>query len=286
MKILITGATGFVGTNLVNYLANNNFEVISISRSDLNGTSQELSLKIEGAYAIINLAGATISKRWTRKYKREIYTSRIFTTKKIVEAIGICKQRPKILINASAIGIYDDIHIHDEQSKHIAYNYLAKVVRDWEHVANSAMEFGTQVYVFRLGIVLGRDGGILKKMVSIFKLGLGGKIGNGKQYFSFIHIKDILSVFELALMNKLSVGVYNLTSPEILSNKDLTKQIANILKRPAFLALPTSILHLLYNEGATVLVGGQAAVPANLLEQGYKFHFIKLFDALTHELKK
>ncbi len=286
MKIFITGASGFIGTNLGNYLTANGFEIIPISRKDLSGTSLELSLKIDGAFAIINLAGATISKRWTRKYKREIYTSRIFTTKKIVEAIGLCKQRPEILINASAIGIYDDIHIHDEQSKYIAYNYLAKVVRDWEHATNCAMEFGTQVYIFRLGIVLGRNGGILKKMVSLFKLGLGGKIGNGKQYFSFIHIKDILNVFELALMKKLSVGVYNLTSPEILSNKDFTKQIAKILKRSAFFTVPTSLLHILYNEGATVLTGGQAAVPTNLLEQGYKFHFIKLFDALTHELNK
>jgi uncharacterized protein (TIGR01777 family) len=285
MKILITGASGFVGTNLFNYLVKKDFEINVITRKDLQGTSNELSLKIEGTYAIINLAGASVSKRWTRKHKRDIYTSRIFTTKKIVEAIGLCKNPPEILINASAIGIYDDINIHNEQSKHLAYNYLAKVVRDWEHVANNAMKFGTKVYIFRLGIVLGKNGGVLKKLIPLFKLGLGGKIGNGKQFFSFIHIQDILSVFELALMKKISVGLYNLTSPEILLNSDFTKQIAEIIGKPAFFNIPKFIFKILFGEGANVISGGQAAVPENLIEQGYKFHYISLKDALKAEIK-
>ncbi|MBI5539259.1 MAG: TIGR01777 family protein [Bacteroidia bacterium] len=286
MKIFITGATGFVGSNLVNYLIDNGYDVSSITRKDLLGSAEDIALKIEGAYAVINLAGATINKRWTRKYKREIYTSRIFTTKKIVEAIGLCKTRPLILINASAIGIYDDIHVHDEQSHHLAFNYLSKVVRDWEHVANSAMDFGTQVFILRLGIVLGRNGGMLKKLIPLFKMGLGGKIGNGKQYFSFIHIKDILNVIDFALSKKLPTGVYNLTSPERLTNYDLIKQIARIVRKPAFFHLPKFFFSLLYKEGAIVLTGGQAAIPFNLMEHGYKFQFPVLFDALTEELKK
>lgn len=286
MKILITGASGFVGLNLVSYLKDNGCDVNAISRNDLAGSSKDIALKIEGAYAVINLAGATISKRWTRKHKREIYTSRIFTTKKIVEAIGLCKTRPQILINASAIGIYDDIHVHDEQSHHLAFNYLSKVVRDWEHAASNAMDFGTQVFIFRLGIVLGKNGGMLKKLIPLFKMGLGGRIGNGKQYFSFIHIKDILTVIDLALSKKLPSGLYNLTSPEILFNNDFTKQIARIVRRPAFFHIPKFIFNILYGNGASVITGGQAALPANLQEHGYKFYYTKLFDALTEELKK
>ncbi len=284
MKIVITGASGFIGKALVNFLTSQGNVIVQIERKDYSLPLHEFALKIQNSDAIINLTGASISKRWTRKYKYEIYTSRILTTRKIVDAISICKTKPKILINASAIGIYDDFHIHDEQSTHLAFNYLSKIIRDWEHAANRAFEYGTQVFIFRLGIVISKDGGMLKKVLPIFKFGLGGKIGNGKQFFSFIHINDLLNVFKLAINNTLPSGIYNLTSPEILTNLEFTKQFAQILKNPTLFNIPKFILRILYGEGANVLTSGQAAIPAKLLENGYKFKYEKLLDALKKEI--
>ena len=285
MKIVITGASGFIGKALVNELTSKEHSIIKINRNDYFFSNEEFALKIENTDAIINLAGASIGKRWTRKYKREIYTSRILTTRKIIDAISICKTKPKILINASAIGIYDDIHFHDEHSKYLSYNYLAKVIRDWEHAANRALEYGTKVYIFRLGIVISKDGGMLKKLLPLFKFGLGGKISDGKQYFSFIHITDLLKIIEQTLNNSLPFGVYNIVAPEVLTNSEFTKQLAQSLHKSAFLKIPKFILHILYGEGARILIGGQAAIPAKLIEKGYKFEYEKLEEVLKYELK-
>ncbi len=284
MKIIITGASGFVGSALSNLFLLQQHQIIKINRKDYSLSINDFSSKFENADVVVNLAGATINKRWTRKYKREIYASRILTTRKIIEAISVCKIKPKILINASAIGLYDDIHTHDEQSTHLAYNFLSKVVRDWEHAANRAFEYGTQVYIFRFGIVISKNGGMLKKVLPIFKSGFGGKIGKGNQFFSFIHLSDLLNVFELAIKNFLPVGVYNLTSPEISTNLKFTKQYAQLLNRPHFFKVPKFVLKILYGEGANVLIGGQAAIPSMLLENGYKFKYEKLEDALKCEI--
>ncbi len=286
MKIVISGANGFIGSNLVNYLTKYDFQIIEIGRSDIALSPEQFSEKINNAYAVINLSGASISKRWTRKHKREIYTSRINTTRKIVDAIRLCDKRPEILINASAIGIYDNIHSHHEESNFIAYDYLSKVIKDWEHCANVAMEFGVSVSLLRLGIVLGKDGGMLKKILPVFRKGLGGKIGNGKQKFSFIHIDDLTGVVSGILNKSISHGVYNVVAPENTTNREFTIELARALKTSAFFNIPSWFLTLLFGEGAKVLMDGQHVIPAKLIEKGFIFKYPDMKSALEEIVKK
>lgn len=287
MNVVISGASGFIGRNVIAFLKSNGHVPVIIIRSELiHDNNARLVEKINGSYAVINLAGSPVSKRWTRKTKRDIYHSRVNTTRCIVEAISKCEKRPEILINASAIGIYDDKHFHDEESKYLTYNYLGKVVRDWEYVAGTALEYGVSVSIMRFGIVLGKDGGMLKKILPLFRLGLGGKIGNGKQFMSCIHMDDLTNIMYQILINKLPHGTYNIVSPEINSNEDFTKKISKILQVPVFFTVPSFVLKAIYGEGSLVLMSGQNVVPAKLIENGYQFKFPTLKQALESILKK
>ena len=287
MNVVISGASGFIGKTLMMYLKSNGHEPISISRSELLfENNRKLVEKINGADAIINLSGSSISKRWTKKNKVEIYQSRINTTRNIVEAIIKCEKRPSILINASAIGIYDDIHCHDEESKYLASTYLGKVVMDWERASRTALEYGVSVSILRFGIVLGKNGGILKKMLPLFRMGLGGKIGNGKQFFSFIHIDDLIQIINQILIRKLPQNTYNVVCPDENTNEDFTRKFADVLHVPAFLSIPSFAFNILYGEGATVFIGGQNAKPTRLIENGFHFKYPTLIQALENILKK
>ena len=232
MKIVISGASGFIGKNLVNHFNLLGYQVYLLSRLELNQGIEIISAKLNGVDALINLSGATISKRWSRKYKREIYRSRVHTTRKIVEAISHCEIRPKMLINASAIGIYDTLHEHDEHSKYLAYDYLGKVVRDWEYAAYQALEYGVSVSVLRFGIVLGKNGGIIKKLLPIYRMGIGGLIGNGKQAFCYIHIVDVVNIISKIIDQSLPHGTYNVVSPVKYQYKDFNKELAETFTCP------------------------------------------------------
>lgn len=286
MKIVISGASGFIGKNLINHLNSLGCQVFILSRLELSHGKDVISGKLNGVDAVINLSGANISKRWTRKYKREIYRSRVHTTRKIVEAISHCEIRPKMLINASAIGIYDTLHEHDEQSKYLAYDYLGKVVRDWEYAAFQALEYGVSVSVLRLGMVLGKNGGIIKKLFPLYRMGIGGLIGNGKQAFCYIHIDDVVNVISKIIDHSLPQGTYNVVSPVKYQYKDFNKEFAKIINVPAVIKVPFWLLKLRFGEGAKVLIEGQVSKPANLLEKGYKFKFQELSEALKEILKK
>jgi uncharacterized protein len=286
MKIVISGASGFIGKNLINHLNSLGHHILILSRIELNQGKNVISEKLNGVDAVINLSGATISKRWSRKYKREIYCSRVQTTRKIIEAIGGCEIRPKMLINASAIGIYDTLHENDEHSEYLAYDYLGKVVRDWEYAAFQALEFGVSVSVLRFGLVLGKNGGIIKKLLPVYKMGVGGLIGNGKQAFCYIHIADVVNIIAKIIDQSLPHGTYNVVSPVKYQYKDFNKELAKILHVPSVIKVPFWLLKIRYGEGAKVLTEGQISRPTNLLEKGYEFKFSELSAALMDILKK
>ncbi|MBU1669174.1 TIGR01777 family oxidoreductase [bacterium] len=278
-KIAITGASGFVGTELGHLLKKHHYEVIQIKRSDLQDV-RLLSLKLTGVEAVINLAGANIIQRWSDSYKKVLYRSRIDTTKMLVEAISLMKQHPKTLISTSAIGIYKNNKHYDEYSNDHEENFLAKLCLDWESEAQKAKELGVRTLIFRYGIILSQNGGALQKMLLPFKLGVGGIIGDGKQAFSFIHIEDLKRFYLHALEQTELQGIYNMTTEEPTTNYGLTKALGQTLKRPTILPLPAFVLQLLFGEGSTVLTDGQSVVPKRVLESGFKFKFATIEEVL------
>ncbi|MEI6823201.1 MAG: TIGR01777 family oxidoreductase [Bacteroidota bacterium] len=273
MKIAISGSTGFIGKRLTAKFIEKNIEIISIKRDDLLLSIEDLSKKIEGVDVVINLAGAPIAARWNETYKQLLVSSRIESTKKLVAAINYLKIKPNIFISTSAIGIYDTIHIHTEQSVNYGGNFLSDLCINWEQEALKAQ---TRTSIFRLSVVLDKNEGALPKMLLPFKLGLGGKIGNGKQHFSWIAIEDLINAYLFIIEKKDLSGIFNLCSPHPINNIELTKVIGKTLKRPTLFTVPTFILKLLYGEGAGVITEGQAVIPENLLNNGFVF----LYDTI------
>ena len=279
-KVTITGASGFVGTALQNMFTQNGYEVIAIQRTQLKDESVLLSI-VEGSYAIINLAGANIINRWSEEYKKLLYSSRLDTTKAIVNAIQKSQNKPKIFFSTSAVGIYKNDKFYDETTTDtdLADDFLANLCKDWENEAFRAKEFGVRVSIFRFGIVLG-DGGALGKMLLPFKLGVGGIIGDGKQAFSFIHISDLLNAYKFVLENDTLEGVFNLTAPKPTSNYGLTKALGKYLHRPTILPVPAFMLNLILSEGAKVLTDGQSAIPSKLIENGFEFEYTNIEETI------
>lgn len=281
--IAISGASGFVGTNLKDYFTNLGYKVIPISRDILN-KKDKLEELINSSNIIINLAGANIINRWTDKYKKLLYSSRIDTTSKIVNAINSVENKPELLISTSAVGIYDNQFIHDEDGSY-SNDFLSKLCQDWEKEALKANSFDTRVAIFRFGIVLGKDGGALQKMLTPFKLGLGGIIGNGKQAFSFIHLDDLLNAYKFVIENSNANLAFNLTAPTPTTNKGLTLALGKTLKRPTILPVPEFILNLIFSEGAKVLTDGQNVIPKKLQDLGFEFKYKNIEDTIENLLK-
>lgn len=268
-KIIITGASGFVGSTLTQNLIKNNYEVIAVKRNELQDIEKLTSI-IDGSFAIINLAGANIINRWSQSYKELLYNSRIQTTKSLVLAIEKCTIKPQNLISTSAVGIYKNDDRYDEEATNLADDFLGKLCQDWEKEALRAKELGISVSIFRFGIVMG-DGGALAKMLTPFKLGLGGTIGDGSQAFSFIHINDLIRAYNFVLENNNEDGIFNLTAPHPTTNYGLTKALGKSLHRPTLIPIPQFVLNLILSEGARVLTDGQSALPQHLLKSGFKF---------------
>ena len=254
--IVISGASGFVGTHLTQLFKKEGYAVIALRRSDLKN-SEALTEKLEGVEALINLAGANIIQRWSEAYKKVLYSSRIETTKALVEAMAKTKNPPKIFISTSAIGIYKNDNIYDEYTKELEKNFLAQLCIDWEAQALQAQSLGVRTLICRFGIIIGSDGGALQKMLLPFKMGVGGIIGDGKQAFSFMHIEDLKRFYLHAINNPELEGIYNMTTAKPTTNHGLTKALGKTLKRPTILPLPALVLQLLFGEGSTVLTDGQ-----------------------------
>jgi hypothetical protein len=279
MIIAISGANGFIGKQLTSYFQAKGNEVRSISRINEKTPVNEVITQLSGVNVIINLAGAPIVSRWTQKYKQVLFDSRIFTTRKIVEAISLMDKKPELLISASAIGIYSSAGNHTESKFREADDYLGEICRAWELEAKRVIPF-TRVAITRFGIVLGKEGGALKRILPLFRLGLGGKIASGNQGFSWIHVYDLIHAIEYIIENPRLSGEFNLTAPDVIDNRRFTKVLSKMLGKPTSFPVPAFALKLLFGEGSIAVTGGQFAPPKHLLDEGFQFSYPTLKSAL------
>lgn len=300
MKYLITGGTGFIGTKLVEKLLNNGDEVTIISRDPKKAeqkfnnkinTFKEIS-DINGRYfdVIINLAGKGIAdSNWSPKVKQEIYDSRINITKQLVLFISKLATKPKLLISASAIGYYgfsesQEFTENDDEINSNSFSH--KLCADWELEAKKAENFGVRTVITRFGVVLGKNGGALKRMLTPFKFGLGGKIGSGRQYMSWIHLQDVIDSIEYIISNESINGAVNITAPNPVTNAEFTRNLAKSLNRPAFFHMPKTAVEILFGEmGKELLLKGQKVIPQKLKDSGFKFEYENLPNALVDIVK-
>lgn len=296
--IYIAGATGLIGKELSLKLHKRGYKVGIITR-DMDSARQEVPFaskiietdysyskffeQVQDAKAIINLAGTPIAgKRWNNSYKNKIYNSRIDTTKALVNAINNLDDKPEVFISTSAVGYYGDRGNEKllENSKP-GNDFLAKVCIDWE---NEAKKSNTRNVIGRIGVVLSDNGGALPQMALPYKLFVGGRLGNGKQWFPWIHIDDLTELFIHFIENKKSDGAYNLTSPGIVTNKEFSKALSRTLKRPELFPVPEFMLKLMLGESADFILSSLKAIPQKALNDGYEFNYntidIALFDLL------
>lgn len=280
MNIAMSGATGFVGTNLTEAFQKRGWKVIPLTREDFKLGDDDLSRKLDGVQIVVNLAGAPVGVRWTEEYKKILYSSRIDTTRKIVSTLGKMEKRPRLFVSTSAIGIYDTKGRYTEADRNYANDFLGRLALDWEQIALSSKNLGIRTVIFRFGIVLGRNGGALQKMLVPFKLGLGGVIGDGRQPFSWVHIEDIISAYFTVIEDEGHEGIYNLTSPNPTTNEGLAKALGHALHRPTLLRVPLFVLKLQFGEAAKVISEGQYVLPKRLLESGFTFKFTRIDEAI------
>jgi uncharacterized protein (TIGR01777 family) len=251
--------------------------IVSLGRDDFSGSLPAMADKVNKADIIIHLAGAPIVARWTTAHKKAILDSRINTTHMLVQAMELAEKKPERFISTSAVGIYADGAVNTEKDAHLAEGFLSEVCQRWEAEALAARPL-TKVAIFRLGVILAKDGGALKQMLPPFKLGLGGPIAGGMQGFSWIHIDDLMQAYHFVIERKLD-GIFNLTAPQITDNALFTKQLGTALHRPAILPIPAFGLRLAYGEGAVSLTSGQKVHPERLLEEGFEFRYPDLKEA-------
>jgi hypothetical protein len=302
MKVFITGGTGFVGTTLSQKLAQEGHEVTVLTRSLRNqpagvsgisyaegdptqkGPWQE---RIADQDVVINLAGASIFRRWSDTAKKLIWDSRIQTTQNLVEALSARKGKETRLFSTSAVGYYG-FHQDDvlNESSPSGEGFLSDLSREWESAALKAKDYGVQVTLMRFGIVLGRRGGALQQMITPFKWWMGSPLGSGNQWFSWIHEQDLVDVFLFLIKRKeISDGV-NCTAPNPVTNRDLTKTLGEVLGKPTFMpGVPGFVMSLVLGEFGSVLLKGQRVVPKKLLEAGFRFSFPDLRTALEDLLR-
>lgn len=279
MKIVICGMSGFIGQALAKRFKERRDEVQALSiRTGIR--LEDVVRVIEGADVIINLAGASILGRWSLSYKETLRRSRLDTTNIIVQAIALCQKPPSVLLNASAVGVYDSEHQHDETSRYFGNDFLANLVLEWESAAVKAKSDETRVCLMRFGVVYGRGGGAMEKMLPPFKMGFGGKMGDGFQMISWIHLEDLVEAFVFVMSNTDIEGVVNITSPEPINNLEQTATMAKVLHRPAFFDMPAWIVKLIFGEGSIVMLDSKEVYPRVLQEHGFQFRYPTFGSAL------
>lgn len=298
MKVFITGGTGFLGAALSGKLLHAGHSVTILTRSSQNRNNREGLYYTEGNPTkkgpwqkelakhdvVINLAGASIFRPWNARNKKAIYDSRILTTRNIAEAMADHGADGITLLSGSAVGYYgfrDDEELHESSSP--GNDFLATVVRDWEAEAKKAEKHGARVVLCRIGVILGRDGGALSKMLSIFKWGVGSPLGSGRQWFSWISLDDLVSVFLYLMENETISGPVNCTSPNPVTNREMTKALGSALHRPVFLPpVPAFLLKGVLGDFSDVFIRGQKVMPAKLLENGFVFEYPQIREAFAH----
>lgn len=293
MKILILGGTGLIGTKLCKHYLNKGFTVSVLTRStkisknsisNINYINELDANSGENFDVIINLAGEALNnRRWNDKFKKIIYDSRINLTEKLITYIENLKIKPKLLISGSAIGFYGNSieKVFTEESEPKENCFTNKLCSDWEASALKAKLSGVRVCLLRLGVVLSKDGGALSKLILPFKLFLGTKIGNGKQWFSWIHIDDVVGAIDHLINNEDLSGPFNITAPKPVTNSVFSKELAVTLNRPCLFFIPNFFIWIMLGEmGEVLLSEGQKVLPKKLIDTGYNFKFYQISRAL------
>ncbi len=309
MRLLLFGCTGFIGTELVPALLKEGHEISIISRKNINNLKINIPLdkfnflkidlskkenwsnenfisKIKDSEGIINLIGEPIAdKKWTDSQKEKIENSRINSTKFLMDTLKKYRINPKVIVNGSAIGFYGTSLTKEfNENSNCGNDFLANLCEKWEEVANEK-PFFSRLVIFRIGIVLEAEGGALGKMLPIFKIGLGGPIGDGKQWMSWIHRSDLCGLIINALVDNNFSGVFNAVAPEPVSMKDFSKTLGRCLNRPNLLPVPGTILKLLLGDGAKLVLEGQKVLSIKLQEKIYKFKYPLLENAIYASTK-
>lgn len=296
MKIAITGGSGFVGQEITKQLTDKGHEVYILSRSDKPsndivhiikwlGDGAKPEEQLENIDAWINLAGSSINEgRWTEEQKQKIYDSRMKATDEVLRIIGAVTKKPSVLINASAIGIYptSEQATYTEHSSSRGDDFLAKTVEDWEKKAIEAEQFGTRVACGRFGIILGKEQGALPQMALPYKMGVGGKVGSGNQWVSWVHVSDVAKSILYAIEHDDFNGPFNVTAPDSKQMHDFGKILGEVLHRPHWMPVPAFALKLALGEKSQLVLKGQRVLPEKLLLHGFKFTYPNLRDALKN----
>ena len=296
MKVLITGASGLIGTALQKSFAEKSYELLLASRKVVSdGKHIRWSIedgfaepeKLEGLDAVVHLAGESVSGlRWTDEKKKAIRDSRVLGTRNVVDAISKLKQKPNVLVAASAIGFYGERGDEEvTESSAIGDNFLAVVAREWESESLRAEDAGIRTVLLRTGIVLSKDGGALATMLTPFKLGVGGVVGSGKQWMSWISLDDHIAAINYVLENENIRGAVNAVSPNPVTNEEFTKTLGEVLYRPTFLPLPEFAVSMILGEmGDALLLTSTKVLPKRLEDADFNFQYPELKPALEHAL--
>ena len=301
MTVLITGATGLVGQELVNLLLQNGYTIhyLSTSKSKLvsqnnykgffwNPKKSEIDTNaLTGVEVIIHLAGASVAKKWTTAYKEEIIESRVLSTQLLYQTLQKNSHQVKQIISASAVGIYPDslTDIYHETDLDIDVSFLGNVVKQWENEVSQFEKLEIIVSKIRIGIVLAKNGGALQEMAKPIKYGVGAAFGSGEQYQSWIHVQDLVAIFQFVMENRLP-GIYNGVAPYPVTNSELTKAIAKTLGKPLFFPnIPKFVMKLILGEMHQILFSSQHVSCRKLLDENFQFKFASLDKALNDLLK-
>lgn len=294
MRVLVGGGTGFIGRALVEALKRKGHEVTIISRSQAPGKitwSEIAKLPLPECEAVVNLAGENILnplKRWNEGFLQTLRDSRIETTKTLAKKISEASNPPKVFVSSSAVGYYppSDTAEYTEDSPRSSADALTTLCADWEKSAKLPDGCKTRLVTLRIGVVLGRGGGVIQQTIWPFWFGLGGVLGSGKQYFPWIHLDDMTGIIFHALENDHVTGVLNAVAPQVVTNESYTKEYAGALWRPAILPTPSFAINFIFGQDrGKILLEGQKVIPKRTLEMGYKFQYPELKQALAEIVK-
>jgi uncharacterized protein (TIGR01777 family) len=298
MNILISGSSGLIGSRLVSFLTSAGDQVLGLVRSKSKATGNRIFWdpydsvvemgRLKGVDAVVHLSGESVAGRWTGEKKKRIYDSRVLTTRYLSRIVTEMAPPPRVLVCASAIGYYgnrgDELLTEESEP---GEGFLAGVCREWEEATLPATQSGIRVVNLRIGVILSREGGALREMLFPFRIGTGGIIGSGKQYWSWIAIDDVVGAIRHVLMSELVEGPVNVVAPNPLSNRVFTEILGRVLSRPTFFPLPAFAARVVFGEMANDLLLASARVrPTKLMETRYPFRFPELEPALRHVLNR